>query len=64
VKGFSYIENEDILRLGGFVVGRGNEKQRKDMVRVLNDIPRNRLILKAFFDLVTSKSELERRAKK
>jgi hypothetical protein len=63
-RGLKYSKYEDILKQGAFIIGKGNDIQRDNMIKVLEQIPKNRLILKAFVDLVNSKSELERRAKR
>ena len=60
--GREFSEDEHFLRLGNFVIGRGNEQQRQTMREVLTQIPKNHLILNALNGLMNSKSDLDTRS--
>jgi hypothetical protein len=57
--GLEFSEYENYLKLGGFVIGRGNDEKRTRMTQVLTEIPRNRFILNAIIDLMNSKIDLD-----
>ncbi|MGB6532344.1 MAG: hypothetical protein WBF33_29935 [Candidatus Nitrosopolaris sp.] len=67
VRNFNFLGREftnkgDILYLGGLVIGRGNAEQRRNMERVIKELPKDRLILNSFNDLMNNKIELENKA--
>jgi hypothetical protein len=62
--GLQFNEDQGYLKLGGFVVGRGNNEQRIRMRQILNEIPRNHFILNALNNLMNNKLDLDRRAQR
>jgi hypothetical protein len=57
----TYSNLGDILKLGNWVIGNGNDAQRATMQEVLNNIPQLQIILNAFRDLRNNKLELDSR---
>jgi len=58
----TYSNLGDILKLGNWIIGNGNEAQRANMQTVLNSIPQIHIIINAFRDLRKNKYELDSRA--
>lgn len=60
----TFEHDDDLLKLDGFLIGRGEEQQRIDMETVVQNIPRIQIILNAFRDLRYSKDDLNNRAQR
>jgi hypothetical protein len=60
--GREFTNKGDILYLGSLVVGRGNAEQRKNMERILKELPGDTLILNSLNDLMNNKIDLENKA--
>ena len=64
IASLTYSSLGDILKLGNWVIGNGNEAQRVSMQQVLSSVPQIHIIINAFRDLRESKLELDSRAER
>jgi hypothetical protein len=64
--GLQFTEDVDnsLVRLGKFIIGKGNHIQRTNIINIFNSTPRNGLILRGLIDLTNSISDLERWAQR
>ena len=58
----TFVHNGNLLALDGFLIGRGDEQQIRDMETIMRNIPEIRVILDAFRDLRNSRDDLNNRA--